>query len=102
MGQIQDLQKRAWQTKVKQGFNTTNVDREFNYTYAELAEAYDAHRKQKGTVGEELADTAIFLMGLSEMLGVNLEAEILAKMKTNETRKYAKEHGHHIKIKEES
>jgi NTP pyrophosphatase (non-canonical NTP hydrolase) len=97
MGLIQELQKRAWQNKIAKGFNTTNVDREFNYTYAELAEAYDAYRKQKRSVGEELADTAIFLLGLSEMLGVDLEKEILAKMTTNEKRTYKKAHGHHIK-----
>ena len=97
MGQITDLQKRAWRNKLKQGFNITNVDREFNYTYAELAEAYDSHRKDKGDVGEELADTAIFLLGLAEMLGVDLEQEILSKMDTNETRTYTATNGHHTK-----
>lgn len=97
MGQIQELQKRAWQNKVAKGFNTTNVDREFNYTYAELSEAYDAYRKSTGKTGEELADSAIFLFGLAEMLGVDLEEEILSKMDTNEKREYEKSNGHHVK-----
>lgn len=97
MGQIADLQKRVWQNKLAKGFNTTNVDREFNYTYAELAEAYESYRKQKGDVGEELADTAIFLMGLAEMLGTDLETEVLAKMAKNEKREYIEQNGHHIK-----
>ena len=97
MGLIRDLQKRAWANKVVKGFNTENVDREFNYTYAELAEAYEAFRKKTGSVGEELADTAIFLFGLSEMLGVDLEKEIIDKMDKNESRGYVKFNGHHIK-----
>ena len=97
MGQIKDLQQRAWKTKVTKGFNTTNVDREFNYTYAELAEAYDAWRKDKGSVGEELADTVIFLFGLAEMLGVDLEKAVQAKMDTNEKRDWIASNGHHIK-----
>lgn len=97
MSQIKELQKRAWANKVAKGFNTTSVDKEFNYTYAELAEAYDSYRKEKGDEGEELADTAIFLMGLAEMLGVDLEEEILKKMEKNEAREYREVNGHHIK-----
>lgn len=97
MGQLQELQKRVWANKQAKGFSTTNIEREFNYTYAELAEAYDSYRKAKGDVGEELADTAIFLMGLSEMLGVDLEQEILRKLDINEKRKYVEQNGHHVK-----
>jgi NTP pyrophosphatase (non-canonical NTP hydrolase) len=97
MGQITDLQERAWRNKVDKNFNTTNIDMEFNYTYAELAEAYDAHRKATDHVGEELADTVIFIFGLAEMLGVKLEQEILAKMDTNETRRYKALNGHYVK-----
>lgn len=97
MGQIKDLQSRAWQNKVAKGFNITNIEREFNYTYAELAEAYDAYRKNKGDVGDELADTVIFLLGLAEMLKVNLEDKILSKMDINEQREYKAENGHYVK-----
>lgn len=97
MGQIKDLQVRAWQNKVTNGFNTTNVEREFNYTYAELAEAYDAYRKNKSDVGEELADTVIYILGLAEMLGVDLEDKIVTKMAINEKRVYEEHNGHHVK-----
>ncbi|HSX43080.1 MAG TPA: hypothetical protein VLF59_03255 [Candidatus Saccharimonadales bacterium] len=96
MGQISEIQKRIWQNKLAKGFNTTNVEREFNYTYAELAEAYDAYRKGTGTVGEELADTAIFILSLAEMQGIDLEAEIAAKLAKNEQRIYVAHNGHHI------
>jgi NTP pyrophosphatase (non-canonical NTP hydrolase) len=97
MGQIASLQKKAWANKVAKGFNTSNIDREFNYTYAELAEAYDAVRKGKNSVGEELADTVIFILGLAEMLDVNLEDELINKLTVNEKRIYKAHKGHHIK-----
>lgn len=97
MGQIRDLQEQAWANKIAKDFNTTNVEREFNYTYAELAEAYESYRKEKGDVGEEIADTMIFLFGLARMLDVDIEQEVLAKMKINTQREYIEQNGHHIK-----
>ena len=77
------LQKDVYQNKVDKGFNTTDVNKEFCLTYAELAEAYDAWLKKKDDVGEELADVVIFTMGLSEILGVDLESEIINKINKN-------------------
>ena len=87
------LQKRVYQNKVNQGFNVTNVPLEFTLTYGELAEAFEAWRKKKDSVGEELADVLIYLMGLSEILGVDLEKELLRKMEINEKRRYVSEDG---------
>jgi len=47
--------------KLKRGFNTTNVELEFCFTNGELAEAFEAYRKKLPSVGEELADVAIYL-----------------------------------------
>ncbi len=87
------LQKRVYQNKVNQGFNVTNVPLEFTLTYGELAEAFEAWRKKKDSVGEELADVLIYLMGLSEILGVDLEKELIRKMEINEKRRYVSENG---------
>ena len=73
---MKELQKEIWQNKVDKGFNTTDVNKEFCLLYGEVAEAYDAYRKKKDDLNEELADIAIYLMGLSEMLGFDLETEI--------------------------
>jgi NTP pyrophosphatase (non-canonical NTP hydrolase) len=99
MGQIQDLQYRTWQNKLAKKFNTTNVESEFNYTYGELAEAYEAYRYGKTTeVGHELADTVIFIMSLAQMLGIDLETALLEKMTINENRTYIKnDNGHFVK-----
>ena len=78
MVDLKILQK-IYQNKVDKGFNVTDVNKEFCLTYGEIAEAYEAWRKKKDDLGEELADVAIYLLGLSEILGVNLENEIQKK-----------------------
>lgn len=88
MVDLKNIQKDIFQNKLDKGFNTTDVNKEFCFTYGELSEAYDAYRKKKDDLGEELADVAIYLMGLSEMLGLNLEEEITKKVAKNEKRKY--------------
>mgnify|MGYP003368730915 CR=1 FL=1 len=79
MVDLKILQK-TYQNKVDKGFNVTDVNKEFCLTYGEIAEAYEAWRKKKDDLGEELADVAIYLLGLSEILGVNLENEIQKKV----------------------
>ena len=76
---LKRIQKEVWQNKINKGFNTTDVNKEFCFLYGEVAEAYEAYRKKKDDLNEELADIAIYLMGLSEMLGFDLEDEILKK-----------------------
>ena len=66
---LKKIQKDIWQNKLNKGFNTTDVNKEFCFLYGEVAEAYDAWKKKKDGLNEELADIAIYLMGLSEMLG---------------------------------
>lgn len=85
---MKEMQKRIYENKVNKGFNVTDIPKEFCFIYEEVAEAYEAYRKEKGTVGEELADVAIYLLGLSEILGIDLQAEIERKMKINEKRTY--------------
>lgn len=85
---MNEIQKQIWQNKVNKGFNITDVNKEFCLLYGEVAEAYEAYRKKKDDLGEELADIAIYLMGLSEMLGFDLEDQILSKVSKNEKRVY--------------
>ena len=82
------LQEIIYQNKIDKSFNVTDVYKEFCYLNIEVAEAIDAYYKQNGEIGEELADVAIYLLGLAEILGINLEDEILRKIEINEKRKY--------------
>jgi hypothetical protein len=77
---IRSGQKLAWHNKLMKGSNTTNVPLEFCLLQGEIAEAFDACRKGREEVGEELADAAIYLLGLAEMLGIDLQDQIEAKM----------------------
>ena len=90
---LKQLQGRIYQNKVQKGFNVTDVYREFCYIHGELAEACEAYMQKRDDVGEELADVAIYLLGLAEILGVDLEREILDKVDKNEGRKYIQENG---------
>ena len=85
---LQQFQKDVWQNKLAHDFNTTDVYKEFCYTFSELNEALDSYRKKLSAVGEELADVTIYLLGLAEMLGVNLEEELIKKHEKNKKREY--------------
>ena len=61
LDEFNNIQKRIYENKLKKGFNTTNVELEFCFTNGELAEAFEAYRKNLPSVGEELADVAIYL-----------------------------------------
>ena len=90
---LKELQKEVYQNIVNHGFNVTDLNIEFCLAYGELGEAYMAWVKKKDDLGEELADVAIYLMGISEILGINLEEEIQNKIKKNAQRVYKKVNG---------
>lgn len=98
---IRELQEAVYANKVAKGFNTTDVPLEFCYLSGEIAEAFDAWRKDLPTVGEELADVAIYLLGLAEILHIDLEAEMRAKMAKNATRQYRKVNGKDVRVSDE-
>lgn len=90
MNSVSELQKRAWENKVKHGFNLENVEREFCLLEGEVSEAYLAWLRKEDGLDLELADVFIYLAGIAEMNGVDLEKAILKKMEINEKRKYKK------------
>ena len=97
---LKKLQKDIYQNKVDKSFNVTDINKEFCLTYGEVAEAYEAWRKKKDDLGEELADIAIYLLGLSEILGIELEDEIQKKVYKNSKREYKMVNGVNTRVKE--
>jgi hypothetical protein len=87
---IRAAQGLAWGNKVDKGFNTTDIPLEFCLLQGELAEAFDAWRQGVPEAGKELADVAIYLLGLAEMLSVDLQDAIEAKLAENPVRTYAR------------
>ena len=65
-----------------------------------MAEAYEAWHKKKDDVGEEIADVVIYLLGLSEILHIDLEKEILSKINKNKHREYKVIDGVNTRVKE--
>lgn len=100
MVDLKKLQKEIYQNKVDKGFNVTDINEEFCLTYGEIAEAYDAWRKKKNDLSEELADVVIYLLGLSEILGIDLETEIQKKVYKNSKREYKIINGVNTRVKE--
>ena len=88
MTTFRDAQDRAWANKQAKRFNVTDVPLEFGLLYGEVAEAFDAWRKDRPSLGDELADVAIFLLGLAGMTGVDLGEAVEAKLAANEARVY--------------
>jgi NTP pyrophosphatase (non-canonical NTP hydrolase) len=85
---IRSAQKSAWENKLEKGFNTTDVPLEFCLLVAEVGEAIDAWRKDRQAVAEELADVAIFVFGLAEMTGIDLQDAVEGKLAVNRARTY--------------
>ncbi len=103
MSLLQELQKEIYENKIRHGFNITDLNEEFCHLYGEVAEAHDAWYKGLDTFPEELADVAIFLLGIAEIKGVNLEQEIIKKVEKNKRRKYVKNStGNFVKAEKES
>ncbi len=87
---LQELQKEVLRNKLEKGFNTTDIALEFCRAYEELSEAFSKASKREDGVGEEFADVVIFLLGMSEILGIDLEKELVDKIEKNKSRKYRK------------
>lgn len=100
MVDLKELQKEVYQNKVNKGFNLTDINHEFCLIYGEVSEAYQAWLKKEGDLGEELADVAIYLLGLSEILGIDLEEKIKKKIYKNSKREYKLIDGVNIRVKE--
>ncbi len=96
-----DLQKSILANKIAKGFNVTDIPLEFAYLYSEVGEAFEAWRKKKDDLGEELADIAIYLLGMAEILGIDLEKEIMQKMEKNAKRVYENRDGISVRVRDE-
>lgn len=90
MVDLKELQKEVMRNKIEKGFNTTDVALEFCRAHEELSEAFSKFNKNQDGVAEEFADVAVFLLGMCEILGYDLEKELVRKIEINKNRQYAK------------
>ena len=83
------VSKAVIENKKKHNFNTTDIKYELLLLYGEVNELFQAWLKEdQENINEELADVAIFLLGISEMLGSDLSEDIVEKIAINAKRKY--------------
>ncbi len=90
MVNLKELQHEVMRNKLEKGFNTTDVALEFCRAHEELSEAFSKYNKNQDGVAEEFADVMIFILGMCETLGYDLETELVKKIETNKNRKYIK------------
>src|SRR3989344_2710927 len=90
MVDLKELQKEVMWNKLEKGFNTIDVALEFCRAHEELSEAFSKHNKNQPGVAEEFADVMIFILGMCEQMGFDLEKELVRKIKINKKRKYTK------------
>ena len=88
---LKKLQKEVMRNKLEKGFTTTDVALDFCRAHEELSEAFSKFNRGQSGVAEEFADVIIFILGISEKFGFNLEKELIRKIEINKKRKYRKE-----------
>jgi NTP pyrophosphatase (non-canonical NTP hydrolase) len=86
---LRAMQAEAWRLKHVHGFNTTDVPLNFALLVEEIGEAFSAWRKDRLSLGGELADVAIFLLGIAQMTGVDLQEAVEAKLAVVAGRSYS-------------
>ena len=101
MESTREVQKRIYQNKVTHGFNVTDVNLEFCLMMGEVGEAHKAWREKDAGLGSELADVAIYLLGIAEISGIDLGEEIEKKMQINARRVYKQVDGQWIKAEKQ-
>ncbi len=88
---LKELQKEVRRNKIEKGFTLDDTAFEFCRAYEELSEAFSKFNKGQNGVAEEFADVMIFILGMCENLGFDLEKELVRKIEINKKRKYRKE-----------
>lgn len=96
--EILEIQKQVIENKISKGFNITNIEKEICLLYGEVGEAYEAFRKKKEDLDLELADVALYLFGIAEILGIDMEDAIQRKLQINKERTYKKIDGVNWKV----
>ena len=95
---LKEIQRQIYQNKLEKQWNVSSIEKEICLMHGEIAEFYEAYRKRLPGIGEELADIAIYLLGIAEILHIDLEEEIERKMSINRDRQYAQIDGINTRI----
>jgi NTP pyrophosphatase (non-canonical NTP hydrolase) len=85
---MKEIAKRHWTWVESNGWHNKTVLECLALIASEVGEAVNECRQDEPTeaLGSELADIILRTLDLSESLGIDMEAEIEAKIKSNEAR----------------
>ena len=97
---LKEVQQEIYRNKADKHWNTSSIETELCLMQGEISEFYEAYRKHLPSIGEELADVAIYLLGVAEILHIDLEKEIERKMSINRNRQYTQIGGVSTRISE--
>lgn len=97
---LKELSEQVYANKLEKHFNVTDVGMEICFLHGEVSELWDAYIRKRGSVDEEMADILIYLMGLSKILNVDLEQELLKKIEKNHRRVYQMIDGVNTRVSE--
>ena len=90
MVDLKALQIEVIRNKKEKGFNMSDTALEFCRAHEELSEAFSKYNKGEDGVAEEFADVMIFILGMCETMGFDLEKELVEKIEKNKKRQYKK------------
>ncbi|WP_202638686.1 MazG-like family protein [Bailinhaonella thermotolerans] len=76
------------ENKHAKGFNVTDVPLEVCLLQGEIAEFFTAWRTSEGDAAEELADVALYVLGLAGILNIDLAEQMEQKISKNAARVY--------------
>ena len=97
---FRDIQTAVYANKIEKNWNVTDIPLEFCLLYGEVGEAYEAYRKKLPDFGEELADVILYVAGIAQICGIDLDVEVARKILINAERKYAVIDGVNSRIKD--
>jgi len=86
---IKELEKEILDNKIANNFPTNDLIHEFKLLKEEVIEAEEV-LNNPSQLGKELADIVIFVISVSKIQKIDLEREILSKIKYNKKRTYKK------------
>jgi hypothetical protein len=96
---LRTVQRQLWANKVAKGFNLTDVPLEFCLLQGEVAEAFDAWRKDPARLPGELADVVLYVAALAEMTGIDLQSAVAEKLAVNRARVYVRDERSGVLVK---
>ena len=88
---LRDLQKRSFQNKLEKGIDMTDINYAFCIAFSELSDAFRAQHNHNAEHGALLVKAITELLCISELLGLDLENDLVNSIEKSERRRYVEQ-----------